>query len=232
MLINPYQFDQGFNVLTSIAWHSVFWANNPYEAHSDGAAVSSWMNYGTLGTPATQATGTKQPTYRSTVAAYNNRSAIEFDKTDDDLVVAAFTAVTVPWTVVVVGNLAATLDSGDTIFSGTNLSNNGTLKVDTNTFTADSADSGVARTTNPVFFGAVFDSSSNGKIFVGSTTVTGAATGSGNHTNIWLNTDRGSASTCAGGHRAFVGIYAGDLSLHSRWAEFKAWVTSYYGITT
>lgn len=53
-------------------------------ASGDGSAVSAWGDE-TAGYSVAQATGGNQPLYRKQVAALNNRSAVQFDGTDDYL---------------------------------------------------------------------------------------------------------------------------------------------------
>ena len=65
-----------FNPLTSWTTDPVHgvWASDPlWTPPADGGAVSSWRNGGSVGTPNfTQATGTKQPTYREVLPSQVN----------------------------------------------------------------------------------------------------------------------------------------------------------------
>jgi hypothetical protein len=54
------------------------WASDPLWSHpANGAAVSFWRNQSGDASPS-QATGAKQPTYRATVTALNNKPAVQF----------------------------------------------------------------------------------------------------------------------------------------------------------
>lgn len=78
----------------SIGWYAAFWAEDPnWTDPGDGNAVSSWRNDGSGDWgAAAQATGTKQPLYRSSVAALNSKPAIDFDGSNDELKTSAGTA--------------------------------------------------------------------------------------------------------------------------------------------
>ena len=112
MLINPYAFGAGatppsFDPLNDISWHTAFWVEDPnWTDPGDGNAVSSWRNDGSGDWgDAAQATGTKQPLYRSSVAALNSQPAIDFDGTDDNLKSAVGTGQAGAMTVVAVVDL-------------------------------------------------------------------------------------------------------------------------------
>lgn len=97
--------------LLDIAWDHAFWTEGPQFTAlglSNGASVSSWPDEIDVSTPAaggwrtgfinmkppvaghtgvflTQATGSKQPSYVSSDASFNNKPVVSFDGTDDYL---------------------------------------------------------------------------------------------------------------------------------------------------
>ena len=93
----------GFDPL-SIAWHSAYWAEDPgWTNPGDGNAVTTWDDATANGRDVTQATGTKRPLYRASVAALNGQPALEFDGTDDFLqTVSAFTVTSGTLTKVII----------------------------------------------------------------------------------------------------------------------------------
>lgn len=96
----------GFDPL-SIAWHSAYWAEDPgWTNPGDGNAVTTWDDATANGRDVTQATGTKRPLYRASVAALNGQPALEFDGTDDFLqTVSAFTVTSGTLTKVIIYQL-------------------------------------------------------------------------------------------------------------------------------
>lgn len=97
----------------------------------DGSAVSSWADMDSQVTLA-QAGGTEQPTYRLSVAGFNNRGAVEFD--GGDYLFASDTAIPFlsDWTWGMV--VKSSHSSGGTIASeGNNPDNNPFLRFDTTT---------------------------------------------------------------------------------------------------
>lgn len=116
VLLQPNRFAAPFSPL-DIAWHTCMWASGAEFAAlalADGAAVATWPDEASTH-DATQATGSKQPTYRAAVAAFNNKPVIEGDRVDDYLATAAFTELAQPTTIVLVG---ATANSDNYLFDG------------------------------------------------------------------------------------------------------------------
>lgn len=79
-LVGKFNPLDGAKYLTPL--HAV-WAGDPaWTNPGDGNAVSSWRNGGSVGGDPAQATATAKPTFRASVAALNNRPAVEFDGGD------------------------------------------------------------------------------------------------------------------------------------------------------
>lgn len=78
----------------SIAWHSVYWAEDPgWTNPGDGNAVTTWDDASGNGRDVTQGTAANRPLYRASVAGLNNQPALDFDGTNDCLGTASsFTA--------------------------------------------------------------------------------------------------------------------------------------------
>ncbi len=117
------QEQPAFDDPLSIDWHAAFWAEDPnWTDPGDGNAVSQWDDGSGNGRHATQGTGTKQPIYRASVAALNNKPAVEFDGSDDALQTSGFGTLSQPNDVVIValwrGGGTGTLGLSDGIVSG------------------------------------------------------------------------------------------------------------------
>lgn len=223
--------DEGYSPFTDITWHSAFWASDPDWVAT--GAVSSWRNAGTLGTAATQGTGSKQPTFRSSTAAFNNRSTVEFDATDDELTTGAFTGIARPYSLVVVGSISTTSGHRSMLYTNstnaapfTNVGRSGTF---TNFVLYHNTPlTGPAPDTNPHLHVGRVDAT--GRYDVDASTSTGSITDTTQATNLFMNSNA-DGGNWAGGHRAFVGLYAGDIFADAAYPDFKKWVAAFYGIT-
>lgn len=82
----------------------VLWLKADALALADGTAVSSWTDSSGLSNHATQATGTKQPIFKTGIL--NGKAVLRFDASDDGLVTAL--AVASPFSVFTVYNCSTT----------------------------------------------------------------------------------------------------------------------------
>jgi hypothetical protein len=96
-----------FNPLTQVANIHGWWASDPlWTPPADGAAVTSVRNNSGGGDP-TQASAGFKPLYRASVSQLNNKPAVEFDGTDDRLVVD-ITDVTAPFKAISIHRMLGT----------------------------------------------------------------------------------------------------------------------------
>ena len=231
--------DDDFTPTTDIAWYSSFWAEDPLwaEKPADGVAVTTWRNAGTLGTAATQSTEASQPTFRSAVAALNNRPAVDFDGTDDRLEITAGVSLAQPFSVVWIG----VTDVTNTLryYFGSNSISQfrgaGQVASPGNTFITHAGTGGLYGTLPVIDTGYMRRSYFDGVSSVDETN--GVAT-TGNSGTLALNqiilgAGRLAPSTYAAfqdGKTAFLGIFDGDITASPRWPDFKAWCRIHYNI--
>lgn len=230
---------QAFDPLTAIPWHTAFWASDPRWANpGDGGSVSTWRDGTGNGRDATQATGSKQPTYRAATAALGSRPTVQGDG-GDILQTASFTALNTALSVVVIGAFTVTT-AGQSLIDGPTATSTNRVVIATTTGPVWLAYAGT------VLSGGTVDT--NGHLFRGYATdtgagdalsVDGAATASGNAgtTGIPWDTIALFANGGAGGtgfasaHLAFAGVYVGDVTAHAQWAAFKQFARSFYVLT-
>lgn len=213
----------------SIDWDLAYWADDPdWTNPGDGNPVSSWRDAGTLAEDATQATSVSQPTFRSSVAAFNDRATVEFDG-GDDLTTAIWTPAMSTGEVFLVGRLS-TLAADDGFFNGRgghrwrfgyiggvwDLSQGGTHI------------SGGSPDTAAHAFLLAYEATD--RITVDGTSVTSGAEGTETLDQLRIGgwTAVGSASGYMIGDIAFLGIKDGGLSAIEE-SNLLAWARAYYG---
>lgn len=220
----------GFDPL-SIGWHSAYWAEDPaWTNPGDGNAVTTWTDASGNGRSITQGTPGHRPLYRASVAALNNKPALDFDGTDDGLASgSAFTATSGDLTKVIVlqwqtaqagtrhfwswGNTGGRADLF-AYFSGKWATYSPALGVL----------EGSASDQSPHLIIATFAAAA--KIEVDGATV---ATGSGGGSLSSHSIGRYAAGTEPfDGYIAFAGLYNGTLTAQQK-ADLLAWSQSHYG---
>lgn len=195
--------------------------------------MSSWRNGGSVGTPnATQGTGSAQPTYRASTAAFGNKPTVQF--ATDDWLVANPTDISQPFYVVAVANQSTA--GTERIFgtgAGSNLlgyGGNATVWQLNN----GSALTGGTSDANPHLWRGVFNGASSVlDLDEGADEITGNA-GAGTLQILSLgagNNGAGVGGNFLNGHIAYLGVFSSDPTADAGWGRFKAWVTSFYGIT-
>lgn len=232
-LVNPFMSypaagGSSFNPLTDITWNRAFWASDPdWTAPAGGGAVSSWRDGSGNGLNATQASGAKQPLFRSSYAGLNSKPAVEFDGSDDGLVTAS-SALAQPVTYVAVGKYIA-LPADGYIMAG----------VDGGPQVRDSGGKkwGYYAGGSPVV-GSLADTASHLFVFVadGSSSVFRVdglvvASGSGGTqgvSTLTLGSYTGAVAAYSNLALAFAGVYAGTLPTGDQDA-IQAWSQTFYG---
>lgn len=241
MLINPYRYADGgggggsFDPL-SISWDLAFWADDPdWTDPGDGNGVSSWRDAGTIGSNATQATGSKQPIYRASVAAFNNRATLEFAySSGHELATGLFPSDITTGEVFLVGR-ARNVNANDTVafFQG-DASHRWALSR-----YRPSSDNQwrLYRGGSSVFAGTGDDNPHAFRLICNSTdeiVIDGTSIGSGDAGNEPLQRLRPGAGAAGGGgfgltgDIAFLAIVAAGLTAQER-SDLLAWSQSYYG---
>ncbi len=217
----------GFDPLT-VGWTHAYWAEGPEFVAlglSNGGAVGTFPDE--IGTAdLTQGTGSAQPAFQSSVAALGNRATVKSDGADW-VGPTTITIISQPFSVVVVesGATAGSLlvsTAGDLgwcfyMSGGVWLANAGS------TISGGSADSGAHML-------RFYANSASSKLAEDETVVVTGNAGTYGAGPIQLFRIPAPGFNSAA-HLAFVGIYAGDVATDAKWTQFKAWVTSHYGIT-
>ncbi len=216
----------GFDPLT-VGWTHAYWAEGPEFVAlglSNGGAVGTFPDE--IGTAdLTQGTGSAQPAFQSSVAALGNRATVKSDGADW-VGPTTITIITQPFSVVVVesGATAGSLlvsTTGDLgwcfyMSGGVWLANAGS------TISGGSADSGAHML-------RFYANSASSKLAEDETVVVTGNAGTYGAGPIQLF--RIPAGFNSAAHLAFVGIYAGDVTTDPKWASFKAWAATHYGLT-
>jgi hypothetical protein len=221
-----------FNPLTAISWYSAFWAEDPlWTPPADGAAVDSWRNGGTLGTAATQ-TGANRPVYRASNSVLGNKPCIEFDGTDDRLIITSGVSLAQDFSIVVIttldNNVARAMVGFNSASTGRRFGASGLavwiLDAGTQLVTP-----GAPTINTPYMVRAYADGATSKIVRNGTTLVTGTAN-TGSMDQIIIGSGRTAPSTYAApfdGKIAFVGIYDGDVETNPQWGAFETWCSRY-----
>lgn len=184
-----------------------------------------------------QATGSKQPTYRASTAAYNNAPVVTF-ATDDVLAVNP-ADIAQPYHLVVIGNTAGGtgverligIGGGEAVNNGSGIGDGGTgtwsLRADGPTLSIAGCDA------NPHLFVGTCNGGSSALSVDGASTAGSIGTGAievmvlGASSNATLS----AYSYYLNGSIAYAAVFTTDPTALPEWATFKAWVLTTYGIT-
>ena len=222
-----------FNPLTERSWHTAYWASDAdWTPPADGAAVSSWRDGSGNGRTAVQATGSKQPTFRASVATLNNRPGVEFDGSADTISAPAFTAVPQPYTLVIVARVITL--SPDAYLAGVNTSgaSGGPLVRSSGGYKwayyfGSLAVGAVPADTNPHIFEMVVNGASS-ELRVDGTVVVSGNSGAVQANTLHVASYQG-VSALANAVHGFVGFETGAQSAATL-ATLRAGLKSFYGI--
>jgi hypothetical protein len=237
-LINPFVFGAAaFDPLADISWFRVYWADDPsWSNPGNGNAVSSWRDASGANDHVTQGTAGSRPIFRSSVAALNNRGAVEFDGTDD--YVASGTGASLqaqPFTVVMV--VTAWGASADNVIFGCSGNDcriaRGYPGAQEVAIYAGGGDySGTSRgDANAHLYTFLFNAASSAIGIDGSILTTAASPGTrGYEFGLAIGAQAAGANP-GDATVAFCGVYLGDFSGDTDYAAFKTWCASYYGLT-
>ena len=221
--------------LSVLGWKAAFWADDPLWTNpGNGGAVSTWRDGGTAGSyTVTQASGTKQPTFRTGVTNLNGQSAVEFDGTSDNLQVATPT-VAQPYTII--GVLDVVSATGTPIFSDAVGAGRAALFINAGaswaiyTGGAAALSSASAPTTGRHVLRGLFDYMGSA-IVNEATTKSGALSNSTGFTGISLGAGTSGSANYASMRLGFWGLYLGDITRDPNWQNLRRILFNLYGAT-
>lgn len=182
-----------------------------------------------------QATGSKQPTYRASTAAFNDKPTVQFDGTDDWMKAdpADFAQ---PYYLVAIAQVTSTAGSrqimnvanSSVAGLGYVTSGGGKWQLDVSTGGSPILVGGTPDT-NPHLFVCTANGVSSNISVDGASVVTGDA-GTGGFTRFILGSSE-FGSRYLIGHIAYAAVFTSNPTSDASWFRFKSWVTSFYGIT-
>ncbi len=225
-----------FNPLTDFSTDPVHgvWASDPsWSAPADGGAVSSWRNGGSVGTPNfTQGTGSKQPTYRASTAAFNNQPTVQGDGVADNLK-CNFADLAQPFWIVMIGSsgdatsTAKVLASSHTTQSGMIYNASGTtLRY---AYSGTVANTGVTIDALPHLHVVKSSGTSSSYAMEGTSIWTGNL-GTLGLDGATLFSESGAGANYNSGHIAYYAVFDADPTAQPEWPTFEAWALATYGI--
>lgn len=217
-----------------IAWTHFLYAGDSGWAHpADGDPVDSWRNMTGGGDPAS--TGANRPTYRASVAAYNNKPAVEFASASSQRLDFDVVNLGQPFSLVVIGNTNGSGTAAERLMGSGGNSANGIGDTAGNAWTLQfgAGLNGGACDANPHLFRGYANGASSVVAVDGTVIATGNAS---TNTLTRLTIGAGANATPVfanflNGRIVVAGVAIGDVSTQAGWAKFKAWVTLEYGIT-
>jgi len=222
-----------------IAWHAAWWADDPAWANpGDGNAVGSWRDFSGNGRDVSQATAANKPTFHSSTAALNGKASIEFDGVNDRMVTGASWSVAQPFSYVLLARFVSVGSGQRGVLDGPSSSYPAALFTDTSTGTLNLYAGGGAYWKGPAIAAgahAVRSTMNGGSsaVFVdasGPGSIVGGGPGSAGSGGLTLGSVR-DGSGYSNVAVAFAAVFAGNVTTAPNWPAFKAWVSSYYGLT-
>ena len=226
-----------FNPLTAITWEAVFFAEDAdWTNPGDGNAVSQWDDASANSRHASQATSGKRPIYRSSVAALNNKPALDFTRASQQSLSTASWTLAQPMSYVAVANLDATAGENYLVHGGsaasaflgdTNTSNKWQMYAGTTV-----RESSGAPDTAGHLFTWVYNGASSVAYLDGTSIIALGSPGTGG-VIAGLNIGRFATAETANwdGAVAFVGVYAGDITADGQYANLKTFFAAHYNLT-
>lgn len=222
-----------FNPLAMCQPLHVGWANDPDWVISDGAAVSSWPNRGSVGGNLVQATGTAQPVFD--IDGINTRASVLFDGGDvlalDIADLTSYSAIVVLKPTSAAGSSRAMGFGAGSVASGIGfqvVSALGYWAHYRGTVRSESAPT--VSTATPFIVASL--SSTDLRV----NNVIKSASSAGTNALNYLTVGAGSTGAASygfylTGHVAFWGVYEGDVSTHPDYGAFMLGLANFYGIT-
>lgn len=211
--------------VTDISWYASYWAEGtqgtPFVADTTAA---QWDDNSGNSRHIAQVTAGSRPTYRASVAALNNRPALEFATDILLLDNTGFNIAAAPFSIVVIANWVSPDSSSDNLV-GPNVGATALVRKTSSVFNVwTNVVTTIAVDSNVHLMGGVWNGASS-KAMYDNQTITGTTTGAAMD-GINIGGAGGSASSQTA-NIAFVGVYIGDITAHVKWASFKNWSVRY-----
>lgn len=216
----------------TIAMHTGFWADDPsWSNPGNGNAVSSWRDYSGNTRHAVQATGSKQPIFRSSVASLNNRAGVDFDGTDDWLTVT-YSNLSQPSTRVLVARQDVVVQDKHIFSTPSGSTRNDVVASQgagkTWSFYAGNTEVGATAADTSVHIVIVTFNGTSSQGQIDGTTWGSGLTNPNVSGGIQLGSTLDSTGSCCNCHIAFAALYSGALTSGDK-SSIRAWAQSYYG---
>lgn len=239
--LNNAFFSEGFHgVIPAVAidWWTAFYPGRNSLGYADGAAVSTWRDdVPNMRRTASQATGTKQPRFRSAAATVNSQPALDFDG-GDALELTPYTQQG-PCTLAAVVYLDPAQSAAGFLVSGYDgmirCRADGSFEV----YCWGSSTATQLGTTDrrgTLCYVEAYINGASSTWRVNATTGTAPLMAGGNTFTTRLAIGSWDGNASAGdtviAKYGFAGIYRGKLSDHPAYTAWLAWITSTFGIGT
>lgn len=223
-----------FDVINDISWYAVYQAED-CSSVGNGNEVTTWpdatSNSRDMTTPSAQ-----KPVYTSSDSSMNNQPVIAFS--DPDYIQsssAVFGDLAAPLSFVLIGGLTARTSGTNDIFVDTvSTSRRIIMRAGSSNFwqlVSNVNLYGGSVDTNRHFF-AGYVNGTNSDLQVDASIYSGSSGTDTQGLNGLTIGSRYEGGVGAEINIGFVGIYNGDIFADAKWAQFKSWATTKYGITT
>lgn len=231
-----------FDPVVDMDWYAWYRADSAYTGGvADLADVTRWLDKSGGGRDLVIGNGTDVPTWENSLATLNNQPAVEFTSANSQSLenigtvepISITAATTYTWCAVVSLKTVATAMR---IFGHTTTSTNRgagiTATPNWTTQMGATAASGGTPATATRYFVRVYSTSTAHTIYVNEVSQATTATTANTMGQIVVGAGRQNSTTYANylnGYIGEIGVFSGDITASTRWADYKAYLNSRYG---
>jgi hypothetical protein len=231
---------------SQITWSAAWWTEDPsWTAPADGGNVTSWRDYS--GNSFALSTFSVAPTLTAANSALNGKPTVDFlESATQALRSSADFTQTQPFSVfAVLADWNSTTGSNQGALIASSLLTGPQILAGTTSVAGIYAGSGIARAASPQSstgahaWAFVVNSTSSKIVKDGTPAAVSGDPGpnyyGGSTFKIAVGNRGGSENSGNGlfgtAKIAFLGVYSGDITADSKWAQLKAWTAAHYGLT-
>ena len=250
-IINPYRFAAGggdFDPASDITWHSLWWAegtNFVSQGYSDTDEITSWANETSeVDLVEYLVNATVWANYNASNSNFNNQPTVDWntsvsgalqtnstggdDFTSSPSYASKCSFVFIARQTVAASTTTSIMDGADS--GGRNVF--GTSGGAWRMFGGGSVKTGGTGDTSTHLFVAQWDGSTgNDTLDVDGTNAISADSGSGTVTGLHVGAANNNSSNASKPEIALFGVYEGDFTADSEYANFTSWAGTHYGLT-